>query len=54
MDFLEDNEVRATTTNGGITLRLPSQAGAVCAPRLHNSIHTDFDVGRDRYGDKIA
>jgi len=53
MDFLEDNEVRATTSNGGITLRLPSQAGArVRAQTSHNSIHTDFDVSRDRYGDK--
>ncbi|HTM48473.1 MAG TPA: DUF4097 family beta strand repeat-containing protein [Bryobacteraceae bacterium] len=49
MDELADNEIRAGTTNGGITLRLPAKVGArVHARTSHSSVHTDFDVKGER------
>jgi Putative adhesin len=53
MDSLDDNNVRATTHNGGITVKLPSGAGArVHASTSHSAIRSDFDVDREESHDK--
>jgi hypothetical protein len=48
MDSLADNEIRASTSNSGITVKLPSMAAAhIHAHTSHSSIHTDFEMKRE-------
>lgn len=45
VDALASNDIRAGTTNGGITVKLPSQTGAhVHAHTSHSRIQSEFDV----------
>ena len=45
MDAMNQNEVRASTTNGGITIRLPERVAAnLIADASNSSISTEFEV----------
>ena len=48
LDSFDKNDVYASSSNGGITLRLPNALGARVRARTSNSsISTDFEVRRD-------
>jgi hypothetical protein len=45
VDALNQNEIRASTSNGGITLHLPGNVAANLVANTNNSsISTDFEV----------
>jgi hypothetical protein len=55
MDSLADNDIRASTSNGGIVVKLPREAAAhIHARTSHNTVRTDFDVKREDENGKHA
>jgi DUF4097 and DUF4098 domain-containing protein YvlB len=53
LDAANRNDVRASTTNGGITLHLPDRVNArVIAVTSHSNVHSDFEVQTSRPSEK--